>query len=405
MDERKHICTHFVDSHTPDQLASISATFFSDYHMHPCRYCNLPQKIYFQSHHLNNHYSKDHCHSTRPNNILNSVLLTETFQTNPSILNRWNTALPWLADLHVTPPPFHESGFSRTTGTTRAATIATYGTIIKLVISSTPSLSDDFLATSPNTPSYERSASPFWKLLLLFEALIFQPESSSKELSRNVIRRLKLLANGHNEELHAKMMARPRSKPTTRTCKANIDEWNELCFWPIDDSTFRQPNASAQNSANHDNLCAAFQKTDHSLPIALNTDSILSAMQEKLYPPRIQNNPYPKSATRRLASMPRRCLLLKDEDLLSSLHQIQTGTSPGPYADSVDLMQTFALTAQRFSDPDKETVCPNLATLTSAPSLTYLMRLECQTTSFSISAAPTLLPSTKTSKTMTPSFS
>jgi hypothetical protein len=290
--------------------------------MHPCCYCNLPQKIYFQSHDLNNHYSKDHCHSTQHNNILNSVLLTETFQTNPSIPNHWNTALPWLADLHVTPPPFRKSGFSHTTRTTRAAAITTYGSIIKLVISSTPSLSDNFLATNHDTPSYERSASPFWKLLLLFEALIFQPKSSSKALSHNVIRQLKLLANGHIEELHTEMMACPRSKPTTRTCQANIDEWNELCFLPIDDSTFSQPNASAQNSANRDNLRAAFQKTDHSLPITLNTDSVLLAIQEKLYPPRIQNNPYPKSAMRQLASMPRRRLLPKDEDLLGSLHQI-----------------------------------------------------------------------------------
>jgi hypothetical protein len=67
---------------------------------------------------------------------------------------------------------------------------------LNFVISSTPSLSDNFLATNPNTSDYECSASPFWKLLLLFEALIFQPESSLKALGHNVIRRLKLLANG-----------------------------------------------------------------------------------------------------------------------------------------------------------------------------------------------------------------
>jgi hypothetical protein len=82
----------------------------------------------------------------------------------------------------MTPPPFCKSGFSHTTGTTHAAVISVYGTVIKLVISSTPSLSDDFLATSPDTPNYELLASPFWNLLLLFEALIFQPKSSSKEL-------------------------------------------------------------------------------------------------------------------------------------------------------------------------------------------------------------------------------
>lgn len=58
-------------------------------------------------------------------------------------------------------------------------------------------------------PVHESSASPFWKLLLLFEALIFQPQLSARALDSNVLRRLKLFAAGHIEELHCEMMKRP----------------------------------------------------------------------------------------------------------------------------------------------------------------------------------------------------
>jgi hypothetical protein len=157
------------------------------------------------------------------------------------------------------------------------------------------------------------------------------------------------------------MMACPQSKPTTRTHQANVDKWNELCFLPIDDSAFSQLTVSTQNSANCENLCAAFQKTDHSLPIALNTDPIIAAVQKSCIHPIFQTIHMLSLTCDSLPPCPVDGSFWKDDNLLGSLHQIQTGTSPGPYTDSIDLLQTFALTAQHFSDPDKETVYPNLA--------------------------------------------
>jgi hypothetical protein len=55
-------------------------------------------------------------------------------------------------------------------------------------------------------------------------------------MNTNVQRRLKLLAAGHIIDLHAEMMERPRSKPTTHAKQADIDEWNELHFLPTDES-------------------------------------------------------------------------------------------------------------------------------------------------------------------------
>jgi hypothetical protein len=56
---------------------------------------------------------------------------------------------------------------------------------------------------------------------------------------------------------------------------------------------------------NRDNLHAPFQKTDHSLPIAFNTQAIVDAVQAKLYPGPVKNNPFTKSDVRKLASVPR----------------------------------------------------------------------------------------------------
>jgi hypothetical protein len=64
---------------------------------------------------------------------------------------------------------------------------------------------------------------------------------------------------------------------------------------PIDDSIFHKQNVRAQNSANCDNLLAAFQKTDHFLPIALITQAVVAAVQAKLYLAPVQNNPFTKS--------------------------------------------------------------------------------------------------------------
>jgi hypothetical protein len=84
------------------------------------------------------------------------------------------------------------------------------------------------------------SASPFWKVLISFEALIFQPESSLRSLCRNVVRQLKLFPAGHIEEIYDEMMACPQLKTTTHACQADVDEWNELFLAPINDSIFHK---------------------------------------------------------------------------------------------------------------------------------------------------------------------
>jgi len=170
---------------------------------------------------------------------------------------------------------------------------------------------------------YERSATPFWKLLLLFEALICQPASSTTKLNTNVLRRLKWLSAGRLQELFDELSSCPPTKPTNQARPTDIDEWNDNTFGLLGrdmaKNLLQHANLGAQKAADRDNLHAAFQRLDHSLPVALNTDATIAAVKEKLYPKSVTSNPYTKSMSRQQASLPRRRLLPKDEDLIAGL--------------------------------------------------------------------------------------
>ena len=169
-----------------------------------------------------------------------------------------------------------------------------------------------------------------------------------------------MLAAGHIQQLYEEMMNQPKQRPSKYARKADVDEWNELTFGAIDQDLATTFNPSAQRAADRDNLQAAFQRLDDSLPVALNTDTTVNAITTKLYPPRSPTCPYPRNTTRKHASTPIP-LLPKDQDLIAAVKKIKTGTSSGPFADSTDLLRSFVLTAQRHNNPDKEYVYPNLS--------------------------------------------
>jgi len=210
-------------------------------------------------------------------------------------------------------------------------------------------------------PVHESSAIPFWTLLLLFEALICQPQASRSDLNKQVLRRLQLFTAGHIQELHDEMMARPRTKPSTHARQADIDEWSDsISFRLLDPDRTPRFNSGAQKAADRDQLHSAFQRLDDSLPIALNTDATVQAVRKKLYPPPCASNPYPAAPSRTHASWPRTRLLPEDTDMLDAIRRIHTGTSSGPFADSTDLLRAFALTSQQMGTHDKEVIYPNL---------------------------------------------
>ena len=157
-------------------------------------------------------------------------------------------------------------------------------------------------------------------------------------------------------------MSCPHSKPSSQAHQADIDEWNQLFFCPVDDLVFQQFNSGAQCAVDCDNLHAAFQQLDHSLPVAMNTDATIEAIKHKLYPDPISTTDLTKELQCHCAKLTHQCLLPSDSDLIAALKCVNTGTPPGPFADLTDLLWFYALTTQHTNDPDKEAIYPHLAT-------------------------------------------
>jgi len=98
------------------------------------------------------------------------------------------------------------------------------------------------------------------------------------------------------------------------------------------------------------------------IPVAMNTDATIAAIKYTLYPRPVPKSPFDKEPTCQQAALPRHRLLPKDVDLIAALKQVKLGTSPGPFADSTDLLCFFALMAEHLNEPEKEAVYPNFAT-------------------------------------------
>jgi len=142
----------------------------------------------------------------------------------------------------------------------------------------------------------------------MFEALICQPESSTTKLNANVLRSLKLLSAGRLQELFDEVSSCPPTKPASQARPADIEEWNDNMFGLLNhdlaEDLLQRANPGAQKVADRDNLHAAFQWLDHSLPVAMNTDATIEAVKEKLYPKTIASNPYSKSSSRCHSPLP-----------------------------------------------------------------------------------------------------
>jgi len=272
------------------------------------------------------------------NDELNSTLLAQAFQDIPSLSNNWSSALPWLADLGL-----HASSAISRISLCSSNWSCMNGSPRVLWHPSQTCYKGDSI-TKPRVPPSPSQHSFLWtnglsflKLPFLLEALIFQPQSSVTGLVKNVLCWLKLLAAGHLQKLlwWNDVTSLIKTGHGCMTCQYWWMEW--IKHLPINDSVFQCFNPGAQCAADWDNLQTAFQHTKHSLPVAMNTDAMIAAIKQMLYPPLVPNSPFVKEPTCQQAALPWCHLLLKDVDLVAALKQVKSGTSPGPFADSTDL--------------------------------------------------------------------
>jgi hypothetical protein len=132
-------------------------------------------------------------------------------------------------------------------------------------------------------PAWEILSSPFWKLLLLFQPLVLQPQQSSAKLNQKMCSRLKLFTSGHIKNLYSEMMSQPSSKLQCNITVNDLDECELLYSQLLDADDSPKFNPGAQAAADLGNLHSAFQRLHGSHPVTINTDKAMEYMKNELF--------------------------------------------------------------------------------------------------------------------------
>ena len=135
---------------------------------------------------------------TEDNETHDNIARILNFMPTPtSSTHMWEESLPWLHNLHITPPPFRQNLWLKTNKSTRNRIKAVYHNVLQTVVSS-PIVTGH----SPIIPHLHRS-DVIWKLALLFESLILFPfPKQSKDTTATIIsKRLHLFRIGNIKQL------------------------------------------------------------------------------------------------------------------------------------------------------------------------------------------------------------
>jgi len=334
-----------LQSHRSDpsfSLSSLPPSFFTATGLHPCLTCNDPQAVYVSKSNLDSHDKRIHSHSRTK---LNSDILHDLFPGSD-----WSHTLPWLATLDITPPPFRHNWFPRLSPTDKSLTYNTLHSLCDAVLKTSVPIAD----SHSDSPSSETSSEALWKLLFLFQALIFCPfkETSSFTYTRCLSHRLRLFHKGDIQTLYSHAFDPTRKTSPSRQAQselANMLDDDDTIPISESDVTVSPRNASqAQRLANMDEYHRAVQTLSQNQPVATLDDPTITHIKRTLFP-----SPYPqhtptndgpryntRSATRRQQHS---ALTIETEPLLKALRSAKKGTAAGPFADYIDVLRNFAL--------------------------------------------------------------
>ena len=334
--------SHRID---PDfSVSDLPAPFLSEAGLYPCPTCNDPNKVYASQANLDRHCRRFH---TPSRSRLNSELLTALFPDST-----WDSALSWLSSHDVKPPPFRHNWYPKLSHTDKSLVYHSMNSLCKAVIQSSVPVADSF----SDAPSRETTSDPLWKLLFLFQALIFCPfkENPSFTYSRCLSHRLQLFHRGDIQTLYNH--AYDPDRPIRASSQADAELHNflndDLDLPDSPDSpsniTVSSRNASkAQKLADLDEYSRAVKALSQNQPVASLDKPIIKHITATLFP-----SPYPphsdkanaryqtRSATRQQHQS---ALAVRVEPLLKALRSAKKGTAAGPFADYIDFLRNFAL--------------------------------------------------------------
>jgi hypothetical protein len=203
--------------------------------------------------------------------------------------------------------------------------------------------------SSTSLPSFQRDATPFWKLLFIFESSILAPShtnASQQNLSFSTLlkHRLATFRAGNIRELY------DQSRPSADTPlpRPSIPNFDDLTF-----------NFAAQQSADQDNLHTAYARISSAAPNVTLTPHYLNILKN-LYPPPIHfdmpTNPH-NTRQKTTTNIPRPDIPQKT--IIKTLRRLKRGTASGPFSTSLDVFKDYALYSVT---QDTQTLFPYLDT-------------------------------------------
>jgi hypothetical protein len=185
---------------------------------------------------------------------------------------------------------------------------------------------------STNLPTFQRDATPFWKLLFIFESSVLAPPipNVAQRISFSFLlkQRLAQFRAGNIRELYE------QSRPTTETPLPTPSPPN------FDDLTY---NSTAQQSADQDNLHTAYMRISSSTPNVTLTPHYLNILK-KLYPPPIHFHTLSNTHnTRQKTTTDTPRPEISQKHIIKTVRHLKRGTASGPFSTSIDVFKDYAL--------------------------------------------------------------
>ena len=324
---------HIQQTHPDQPTTHLTDRFCQQHNLHPCRHCNDPAAIYLTPRHLQAHTNRSHCRQTTNLTIIQNTLR----HLSPTQIQQWQDQLAFLYQLELTPPPFRRSSFTRLKPQAKRLFLQT----MNMIVDWTNQASLPFAPNHTNSPppKHNTESVPFWKLLLILEALLLAPiKNTPHRTHHNALKhRVAQLKQGDLILLYHTIWhpPPPTLTQTTRTNKHKQRQHNTTPTTPTPETmaTF------AQQAADLGNLRAAHNRLTATMPIATLTPERIDIVSSSLYPPRID----PPHHLRNHIYTPNHHTSIPDSTFEKALHRLSQGTAPGPFSASIDTLRNLGL--------------------------------------------------------------
>jgi hypothetical protein len=311
--------------HTLKENLTLNQTHLHKLHVFSCNQCHT---IFASRDKLKQHGQKKHP-TTRSDSNIEIILQTfpntdQNQQHRQQIQHNWNSTLQWLQKLNMEPPNTRKTIYHKLHPSHKKLLFAMLAQLITWINQAMLPYDNE---NKTALPSHQTTATPFLKLLFMFESLFLalpnNTNTSNLSYSQLLQQRHTYLRLGTLQTLYEQT----RHQTIAVTTTTSIPIFDDL-----------EHSRAAQMAADNDNLHTAYNRIKSVTPQVSLTPHYVKILQ-RLYPPQ---TPFSSITTRTTNKQHTSLPPLMNKQILKTLQKQKRGTAPGPFADSIDLFRDFA---------------------------------------------------------------